>query len=61
LTALAKFNPLTYEIDALKNIIFPFESGRMGADFSLLLDVTIILIAAVVFVVIAGKAFERKT
>jgi len=56
----AKFNPLTYGIDALKNIIFPFETGRMGADFSLLTDVTIIVTVSLVFVVIAGKTFERK-
>jgi hypothetical protein len=32
----------------------------MGADFPLFMDVTIILIASVVFVLIAGKTFERK-
>ena len=33
----------------------------MGADFPLLLDVGIIFTASVVFVVIAGKTFERKS
>ena len=60
LRILAKFNPLTYGIDALKNIIFPLETGRMGADFPLFVDATIILVASVVFVLIAGKTFERK-
>jgi ABC-2 type transport system permease protein len=60
LRALSKFNPLTYGIDALKNIIFPFETGKMGADFPLFLDATVILIASIVFVLIAGKTFERK-
>ena len=60
LRILAKFNPLTYGIDALKNIIFPFETGRMGADFPLFLDAAVILVASVVFVLIAGKTFERK-
>ena len=60
LRIVAKFNPLTYGIDALKNIIFPFETGRMGADFSLFTDVTIIVTASLVFVLIAGKTFERK-
>jgi ABC-2 type transport system permease protein len=60
LRILSKFNPLTYGIDALKNIIFPFETGRMGADFPLLMDATVILVASVVFVLIAGKTFERK-
>ncbi|MFZ2197097.1 MAG: ABC transporter permease [Thermodesulfovibrionales bacterium] len=60
LRILSKFNPLTYGIDALKNIIFPFETGRMGADFPLFLDASVILAASVVFVLIAGKTFERK-
>jgi ABC-2 type transport system permease protein len=60
LRILSKFNPLTYGIDAIKNIIFPFETGRMGADFPLFLDAAVILVASVVFVLIAGKTFERK-
>jgi len=60
LQILTKLNPLTYGIDALKNIIFPLETGRMGADFPLIMDVSIILIAAVVFVLVGGKAFEKK-
>jgi hypothetical protein len=32
----------------------------MGADFPLFMDVAIIFTAAVVFVLIAGKTFERK-
>ncbi len=61
LQILTKLNPLTYGIDALKNIIFPLETGKMGADFPLIMDVSIILIAAVVFVLVGGKAFERKS
>jgi ABC-2 type transport system permease protein len=59
LRILAKFNPLTYGIDALKNIIFPLETGRMGADFPLVMDLAIIVAAAVIFVLIGGKTFER--
>lgn len=60
LQVLAKANPLTYGIDALKNLIFPLETGRMAADFPLMMDVSIILAAAVVFVLVGGKAFEKK-
>ena len=60
LRIVAKCNPLTYGIDALKNIIFPLETGRMGADFPLFVDVAVILVSSVVFVLIAGKTFERK-
>jgi hypothetical protein len=57
---VAKLNPLTYGVDALKNIVFPHETGRMGADFSLPVDILIIVGASVLFVLIAGKTFERK-
>ncbi len=60
LKIFAKLNPLTYGIDALKNVIFPYETGRMAADFPLLLDVAVITAVSVVFVLIAGKVFERK-
>jgi ABC-2 type transport system permease protein len=57
---LSKLNPLTYGVDALKNIVFPHETGRMSADFSLQLDMLVITGLAVVFVLVAGKVFERK-
>jgi ABC-2 type transport system permease protein len=60
LKVVSKLNPLTYGVDALKNIVFPYETGRMSADFSLFTDLTVILTLSVVFVLIAGKAFERK-
>jgi len=55
-----RVNPLTYGIDAIKHLIFPAGTGAMGADFPLPLDLGVILAASVVFVAIAGKAFERK-
>ncbi|MBI5641099.1 MAG: ABC transporter permease [Nitrospirae bacterium] len=60
LQVCAKINPLTYGVDALKNLIFPFEKGAMSPDFPLLFDVSIITISALIFVLIAGRAFERK-
>jgi len=60
LTLFTKVNPLTFGIDAMKHLIFPFEKGQMGADFSLYLDISVIVAAAVIFVVIGGKVFERK-
>jgi ABC-2 type transport system permease protein len=56
----AKLNPLTYGVDALKNIIFPLEEGPMSADFSLATDVTVIVVLSFVFVLIGAKLFERK-
>jgi ABC-2 type transport system permease protein len=60
LQVAAKLNPLTYGIDALKHVIFPHEAGSLGPDFSLLASLAVILISSVVFVVIAGRSFERK-
>jgi ABC-2 type transport system permease protein len=56
----AKLNPLTYGVDALKNIIFPLEEGPMSADFSLATDVTVIVVLSFVFVMIGARLFERK-
>jgi len=60
LAVAAQLNPLTYGIDALKNVIFPVEEGPMSADFSLFTDMTVILILSLVFTVIAARLFERK-
>lgn len=57
---LSRLNPLTYGVDALKNIVFPGETGRMSADFPLSSDLLVICSLAVVFVLLAGKIFERK-
>lgn len=60
LAVAAKVNPLTYGVDALKNIIFPIEQGPMSADFSLLTDVLVVMMFSVVFVAICARLFERK-
>jgi ABC-2 type transport system permease protein len=56
----ARLNPLTYGIDALKHLIFPLEKGVMSFDFTLAVDISVIAVSALVFVVVGGKAFERK-
>lgn len=56
----ARLNPLTYGIDALKHLIFPLEKGAMSADFTLAADISVMAVAALVFVLLGGKAFERK-
>lgn len=60
LKIFAKINPLTYGIDAMKHVIFPYETGPMSPDFSFIIDVAIIILTSMVFVLIAGNAFERK-
>lgn len=53
-------NPLTYGIDAMKYVIFPYDIGHMGPDFSFIKSISIIIITSILFVVVAGKSFERK-
>jgi ABC-2 type transport system permease protein len=60
LKIVAKLNPLTYGIDALKHAIFPHETGPMGPDFPIITSALVILLTSAAFVLIAGKAFERK-
>lgn len=60
LKIFAKVNPLTYGVDAIKNVIFPHETGNMSPDFPLTIDLLVIVASAVVFVLMAGKFFERK-
>jgi len=60
LAIAAKLNPLTYGVDAFKNVIFPSKEGPMSADFSLATDMAVVLIISFAFVVIAARLFERK-
>jgi ABC-2 type transport system permease protein len=57
---VAKLNPLTYGIDAMKYVIFPDATGPMAPDFSLMTSALVIIISSIVFVLLAGRAFERK-
>ncbi len=56
----AKLNPLTYGVDALKNVIFPLEEGPMSADFSMATDITVIVLLSIAFVAAGSKLLGRK-
>jgi ABC-2 type transport system permease protein len=60
LKIVSKINPLTYGIDAIKHVLFPFEKGKMSPDFLFIIDIGVIILSSLVFVLIAGKAFERR-
>jgi ABC-2 type transport system permease protein len=60
LKLVAKINPLTYGVDALKHAISPPMKGPMGPDFSITTDLTVIIVMSVIFVIAGVKAFERK-
>lgn len=57
LKAVTRANPLTYGIDALKHTIF---KNNGITDFSLITDLSFLIISSVVFVTIAGILFEKK-
>lgn len=57
---VAKLNPLTYGIDALKHLISPLAKGPMSPDFNIITDLSVVIITSIAFVLIGGKAFERK-
>jgi len=56
LKVLTRVNPFTYGIDALKHAIF----GGSMLDFSFMTDISVLAVASVVFVCIAGAVFGRK-
>jgi len=60
LRIVAKANPLTYGIDAIKYILLPADSGAMGPDFSIVTSIAAILITSIIFLFISARAFERK-
>ncbi|MEW6417468.1 MAG: ABC transporter permease [Nitrospirota bacterium] len=60
LRMVSKINPLTYGIDAIKHVVFPFETGKMSPDFPFIIDIMVIILSSIIFVIIAGKSFERR-
>ncbi|MGQ9570487.1 MAG: ABC transporter permease [Thermodesulfovibrionales bacterium] len=60
LKVASKINPLTYGIDSIKHMLFPFEKGRMSPDFLFIIDIGVIIFSSLIFVLIAGKVFERR-
>jgi ABC-2 type transport system permease protein len=57
---LAKINPLTYGIDALKNIIFRGISGEGISDFSLVTDIIVILFTSMSFMIMSTIVFRKR-
>jgi ABC-2 type transport system permease protein len=56
LKVIARLNPFTYGIDALKHAVL-----REGVyDFPLYVDVGVLIVLSALFVCVAGLLFERK-
>lgn len=57
---IAKVNPLTYGIDALKYTLFPLRDGMIGPDFNFFSNLLFIIISSIVFVLISSIVFEKR-
>lgn len=60
LKEVTHFNPLTYGVDALKNVLLSGEAGNtLGPEYPLMLDLSILGIFLVVVVVLANHSFRK--
>jgi ABC-2 type transport system permease protein len=60
LRIVSKLNPLTYGVDALKNVMSPLKDGPMSPDFPLSVDVAAVLGMTIIFVALSAHFFDRK-
>lgn len=63
LRILARFNPLTYGIDAFKNVLLPqagaMGHGSLGAEFPLGFDILVVLLFCLVMITLAVVSFRK--
>lgn len=59
LAAVASINPLSYGIDALKHILLS-DASALAHDFTLQVDLAVVVISSAAFVATAGWFFERR-
>jgi ABC-2 type transport system permease protein len=57
---ISRINPLTYGVDALKNVIFQAASGEMAPDFPLSVDLAVMAFVSVVFLYAGTRVFSRR-
>ncbi len=60
LKTISRLNPLTYGVDALKNVIFPSLRADITADFPFVFDLLVLLVVSLVFVVLDTLAFRKR-
>lgn len=63
LKLLTRINPLTYGVDAFKNVLLGparLSFGTLGAEFPLLLDVSVVICFSVIMIIIAAWSFRRR-
>ncbi len=60
LAAMARMNPLTYGVDALKNVLLPGTDVMMSADFPLLTDILVLSFLSLLFLFMSTESFKRR-
>lgn len=63
LKLLTKINPLTYGVDAFKNVLLgpaQVSAGTLGAEFPLFWDVIVVSFFSVIMITIAAWSFRRR-
>jgi len=60
LRQLTHLNPLTYGIDAFKHVLLRNATPPVGPEFSLSLDLFIVLAVSVIMLTLAAQSFQRK-
>jgi len=60
LREITHINPLTYGIDALKHVLLRSATSRLGPEFPLLLDLTVVIGISGIMLTLAALSFRRK-
>jgi ABC-2 type transport system permease protein len=58
---LSRINPLSYGIDAFKNIVLDANAeSALSADFPLMVDISVVLVFSIIMIILASLSFERR-
>ena len=57
---LSKVNPLSYGIDSFKHVILNADAGSvLSTDFSLAMDISVVLVFSIIMIILTSFSFER--
>ena len=60
MNSLMKINPLSYAVDALRNVIFTGQEAALMVNYSLSFDITILLTIGIILNILAMAVFQMK-
>ncbi|MEE8423260.1 MAG: ABC transporter permease, partial [Thermodesulfobacteriota bacterium] len=57
---LAKINPLSYGIDSFKHVILTADAESvLSTDFSLAMDISVVVVFSIIMIILTSFSFER--